>query len=403
MSPKTLRNLLLAFVILLVGLLVTVMLVKLTEKPERTNPPTTRPLVSAFTVATDLDPVRIESFGSVKAKRSVTVIPQVSGEIVSKSDRFEPGSYIESGMVLLRIDDTDYVLALETARSNLAQAEYNLALAQEEAVVSRREWERIGSDGLDGATAQPTALVLHEPQLKLAEANLAAAEAAVAQALVNLDRCTITAPFDGRVLAADVDAGQYLRAGTAIGSLYATAIAEVTVSVADDDLAWIRVGDGSPPVVVSARFAGADHEWTGRAVRLGGAVDSRSRLVPVVVEISDPYRRQGERPALVEGMFVSVTFRTPPQSGSVVIPRTALRPGDNVWIIGEAGKIDIRQVQVARAGTAEAVISAGLAPGERICTSNLQYVTQGMEVRVEGDPAPTRNPVAPPTAKDGDR
>jgi RND family efflux transporter MFP subunit len=398
-SPKTLRNLLLAFVILVVGLLVTVMLVKLTKKPERKSPPPTRPLVTAFTVSTDLDPVRVESFGSVKAKRSVTVIPQVSGEIVHKSPNFEPGSHIKAGEVLLRIDDTDYVLAHETARSNVAQAEYNLALAQEEAVVSQREWERIGSDGLDGATTQPTALVLHEPQLKLAEASLAAAKAARNQAQVNLDRCTITAPFDGRVLAADVDAGQYLRAGTAIGTLYATAVAEVTVSVADEDLAWIQVGDDSPPVVVSARFAGAGHQWTGRAIRLGGAVDARSRLVPVVVEILDPYRRLGDRPALVEGMFVSVTFSTPPQSGSVVIPRTALRPGGDVWVVSPDGKLDIRPVQVARAGTDQAVISAGLAPGERICTSNLQYVTQDMQVRVEGDPAPER-----PTAdKGGDK
>jgi len=218
------------------------------------------------------------------------------------------------------------------------------------------------------------------------------AAAAVAQAQVNLDRCTISAPFDGRVLTADVDAGQYLRAGTAIGAVYATDIAEVTVTVPDDDVAWITVGyDGNGdgiPVEVSARFAGDLHHWTGHAVRLGGAVDARSRMVPVVVEIPEPYRHEGGRPALIEGMFVEVSFSTQPQAGSVVLPRSALRPGDVVWVVGPGGKLDIRQVTVSRAGVSQAVVSAGLAPGDRVCTSNLQYVTQGMVVRVEGDPQP---------------
>jgi RND family efflux transporter MFP subunit len=408
-SPRTLRNLLTAVVIMVVGIAATGALIKMKNKPERKTPPPSIPVVAAFTVSPDLNPVTITSFGSVKAKRSITVVPQVSGEILTKSTSFEPGSFIVQGEVLLSIDDTDYVFAYETARSNVALAEFNLAMASEEATVSQREWDRIGGTSSDGTTAQPTALVMHEPQLKLAETGLAAAKAALAQAQVNLDRCQIVAPFDGRVLSADVDAGQYLRAGTAIGTIYATDIAEVTVSVSDEDIAWITVGydgDGNGvPVEVSARFAGADHHWPGHAVRLGGAVDSRSRLVPVVVEIPDPYQRQGDRPALIEGMFVEVAFQTLPQAGSVVVPRSSLRPGDEVWVIGAKGELDIRQVTVVRAGVEQAVISGGLNPGERICTSNLQYVTQGMVVRVEGDPLPKGDPGPEPKAvpKDGDK
>ena len=391
MSPKTLRNLLTAAVILVVGIVATTALIKISKKPGRMTPPPTRPLVTAITVSPDLAAVHVRGFGSVKAKRSITVVPQVSGEIEFKAPAFEPGTFVSAGELLLRIDDTDYALALATARSNVAQAEYNLALAQEEAVVAAREWERIGGQGQAGQ-AEASPLVMREPQLHLAEANLDAARAAVTQAEVNLGRCTITAPFDGRVLDADVDAGQYLRAGTAIGTVYATDTAEVTVTLPDADLAWISLGRGADaagvPVAVAADFAGARHVWQGQAVRLGGAVDARSRLVPVVVEIPDPYHRVGDRPALVEGMFVEVTFSMLPQAGSVVVPRTALRPDDVVWVIGSDGLLDIRPVSVGRAGVDHAVITAGLQPGERVCTSNLQYVTQDMPVRVEGDPAP---------------
>jgi len=391
-SPKTLRNLLTAVVILVVGLLLSVVLVKTGRRTERQAPPASRPVVAVFSVAPDGAPVTVRGFGSVRAKRSVELVPQVSGRVVEKSRYLEPGAYISAGEVLLKIEDTDYVLKVEQARSNVAQAEYNLAQAEEEAQVARREWDRVGAAGFGGEEgAEPTPLVLHEPQLKLARANLAASQAALRQAQVNLERTTIAAPFEGRVLQANIDAGQFLPAGQPIGSVYATDIAEVTVPVADDDLAWITTGyrgEGGVPVDVSAEFAGARHHWPGQAMRLGGAVDNRSRMVPVVVEIPDPYRRDGDRPALVEGMFVEVVFTAPPPADSVVIPRAALRPGDLVWIVDAESKLRLREVQVVRAGVEQAVISAGLAAGDRICTSNLQYVTDGMPVQVEGDPLP---------------
>jgi hypothetical protein len=188
-------------------------------------------------------------------------------------------------------------------------------------------------------------------------------------------------------------------------------MAEVTVPVADADVAWITVGhrgEGGVPVDVIADFAGAEHHWQGLAVRLGGAVDSRSRMVPVVVEIPDPYERSGDRPALVEGMFVEVVFTAAPPAGAVVIPRTALRPGDRVWVVDAERALRIRDVTVARAGVEQAVVTDGLAAGDLVCTSNLQYVTDGLPVRIEGEPAsagPPADDVAADarTAKDGER
>ncbi|MBK8164820.1 MAG: efflux RND transporter periplasmic adaptor subunit [bacterium] len=389
MSPKTLRSLLGAAAIVVVGLLVTVILIKTASRPERQVPPPSRPVVAVYEVAADQEPVRIRGFGSVRAKRSVELVAEVRGRVVMVSPRLEPGAYVSAGEVLLRLDDTDYALAAAQARANVAQAEVTLAQAQEEAQVARREWEQLGAaaDG-DGAAGEPGPLVLRLPQLNLARANLDAARAALRQAEVNLSRCALTAPFDGRVRQADLDVGDFVAAGAAVGSVYATDLAEVTVPVADADLAWITVGsqgDGAHPVEVGADFAGARHVWPGRAVRLGGAIDARSRQVPVIVEIPDPYRGEGGRPALTEGMFVEVLFSCPPPAGAMVIPRTALRPDDIVWVVGADGKLSLRQVAVARADIAQAVITGGLAVGERVCVSALQYVTDGMEVRVGGD------------------
>jgi RND family efflux transporter MFP subunit len=387
-SPKTLRSLLAAAAIVVAGLLVTVILVKTASRPERQVPPPSRPVVMVHEVEVDQEPVRIRGFGSVKAKRSVELVAEVRGRVVMVSPRLEPGAYVSAGEALLRLDDTDYALAAAQARANVAQAEVTLAQAEEEVQVARREWEQLGAAADGAAAGEPGPLVLRLPQLNLARAGLEAARAALRQAEVNLSRCTLTAPFDGRVRHADLDVGDFVAAGAGIGSVYATDLAEVTVPVADADLAWIaigRQGDRELPVEVGADFAGARHVWPGRAVRLGGVVDARSRQVPVIVEIPDPYRGGDGRPALTEGMFVEVTFSTPPPAGAVVIPRTALRPDDIVWVVDADGKLSLRKVTVARADIEQAIVTAGLAVGERVCVSALQYVTDGMEVQVGGD------------------
>ncbi len=399
MQSKIFRVLLpLAVIVLAVAIFVVLM--KTRPQAQRRRPPAPVPTVSVSDVLPDSEPILIHGYGSVQAKRSVALTPQVSGEVMHKAPEFEAGAYFTAGQALLKLDDTDYLLAVAQAEANVASAQVSLAREEEEARVARQEWER-----MDSGSVQPTALVLREPQLKLARANLASAEAALRQARLNLQRCTLTAPFDGRVLNESVDPGQYVRAGNAIGTIYATDVAEITVPVPDSDLAWITLDSPDQPggqVTISAEFAGASHTWQGRAVRLGGAVDTRSRLVPVVVEVDNPYQQQGDRPPLVEGMFVQATFAGQPPAGAVLIPRSALRPDDQVWVVRD-GAIHILEADVVRAGVHHAVIAGGLQPGQKVCTSNLQFVTDGMPVRLEGQKGPGAAKGPASAGKDGER
>jgi hypothetical protein len=146
-----------------------------------------------------------------------------------------------------------------------------------------------------------------------------------------------------------------------------------------------------------ADFAGRRHHWQGRAVRLAGAIDEQSRLVPVVVEIPDPYRQTGDRPPLVEGMFVTASIRGRALPGTVAIPRSALRADDRIWLVDREGRLEIRDVTVARAGIERAIIAEGLQAGEIVCLSSLQYVSNGMLVRTAADEAATTAPAATAT------
>jgi RND family efflux transporter MFP subunit len=235
---------------------------------------------------------------------------------------------------------------------------------------------------------------LREPQLGLARANLDAARAALAKAELDLDRTVLRPPFDGRTLSASVDVGQFVGMGQVVGRIHGIETAEIPVPVPDEDLAWIdaptpRVnadgtlaweGEGSPVEVV-ARFAGSLHRWTGRVARTEAAVDERSRMVTLVVEVDDPYRSDGRRPPLAVGMFVEVRIHGRELPGAVAIPRSALRGRDEVWVARPDSTLEVRAVDVARAEVGRVIVGDGLAPGEWIVTSSLEAPTTGMRVR----------------------
>lgn len=382
MTREIRRRRLLVAAILLGAAALLVVLYILRPRPQRQRPPAAIPTVTYTVVGRENQPVTVTGWGTVQPKHAIALVPQVGGKVVAVAENLQAGAFFTAGEVLVQIETIDYELAVQQARSQVAQAQYNLAVAREEAAVARQDWQR--THGGEPIAAEPGPLVLRKPQLRQAEALLTAAEAALARAELDLARCHLTAPFAGRVLHESVAAGQYVRVGEALASIYDTAVAEVTVNVPDRDLAWIKVplspADPAADAIVGVRaaFAGGEHTWLGRAVRLGGAVDQGTRQVPVIVEIDAPYQRAGDRPPLLSGMFVAVDFTSAPPPGAVTIARRALRPGQQVWLLDGDNRLRVRPVTVARTDLETVVIAAGLAPGDRLITSNLQYVSDGM-------------------------
>jgi RND family efflux transporter MFP subunit len=383
--------------ILIGAFVVLAVLVATRPRAQRQKPPQPVTLVTVHTVAAEQPPLVVDGWGTVEPKRSVNLVAQVSGRIMRVSPDLQAGAFVDPGEVLLEIEQADYRLAVEQARAQVAQAEYNLATAREEARVAREEWENTQADAADGSPlndAEPTALVFREPQLRQAEASLEAARAALTQAELNLSRCRLAVPFAGRVIEEAADPGDYVMAGTVLGRVDGIDTAEITVNLPDRELAWIQVPrtpddpTSGSPVVVRGEFAGREHEWTGRAVRLGGVVDLASRTVPVVVEVADPYAPGEGLPPLMSGLFVAVRFATTPPAGSVTVPRRGLRPDDRAWVMDADGRLRIRAVEVLHTGEDRVVIGSGLVPGDRLITSNLQYVVEGMPLQAEnGDGA----------------
>ena len=339
------------------------------------------PLVNTVSVELGARTVLVDGEGAVSPLRASTLASEVKGRVVYTSPNLVDGGSVGKDEVLVKVDKTDYELAVTLAHAKVKEAATSQKKVQEDAEAALEEWKRYkGGNGQN-----PPPLVARVPQLEEAKAKLAAAQAQLAQARLDLERTEIKAPYKGRINGKYVDLGQYIRAGDKVASLYGTNAAEVVVHLEDAALAWIKVpgfnqngGQGSPAEVY-VEFSGGRISWPGRVVRALGELDTRTRMVPVVVRIDKPFATQ---PPLSPGMFVKVDISGKVLPNSVLLPRAALRQGGMVWVVDDAGVLSFRKVKVARTYGEQSLISSGLSQGEKIVTTSLQAVTDGMSVRV---------------------
>jgi RND family efflux transporter MFP subunit len=372
-------------VIIIAGALIAMQLASARKTPSRDERTYPGPLVETIEVELGDHPVQVYGHGTVAARVAVQVVPQVSGRVVTTHPGLVPGGHFEVDEALFTIETADFELARQRAEAAVARARVNLQLQEAEAEVARREWDR-----LHPGQEPPSPLVLRQPQVDQARAELASAQADLATAQLNLERTRVSLPFRGRVLSENVDIGQFVVAGQPVAEVYGTDVMEIPVPLEDRELAWFDVPDGNgrtgkAAAEVRADFAGAVHHWQGRVVRTEGEVDPATRMVQVVIEVTEPLSG-GEPPvALVPGMFVEVAITGRTLHGVATAPRHAVRNGDQVWLV-EDGKLLIRTVDVVHIENDLAYIGEGLDHRSRIVVSQLDVVSDGMKVRTGDQP-----------------
>ncbi len=327
--------------------------------------------------------LRVLSQGTVAPRTESELIPEVSGPVVWLSPALVSGGYFDADELLLRIDPRDYEAALERARAEVARAEGEYDHARK--ALKRRSG--LASRGV----VSPQALDDAERAERVTGAELRQERVALAEAERNLARTELRAPFAGRVRQERVDVGQFLSRGTSFATIYAIDFVEVRLPVPDNQLAYIDVPlwrsgelEGEQPLVtLRARFAGAEHSWTGHIVRTEGEIDPKSRMVHVVARVKDPYAasEDGSRPPLAVGLFVQAEIEGRRAEDITLLPRSAMREGSRVLIVDAENRLRYRPVEVLRIHREDVLIRSGLEAGERVCISQLQTVIEGMEVQ----------------------
>lgn len=375
----------LAFLFIAGGLAYTMWIFR--EKPEKKEVVEVLPTVETLTVYPESIQLEVEAQGTVEARTETQLTAEVSGLVEWVAPSFEDGGFFEEGQILLRIDPLEYEARLAEAKSQLAQA--RLAFEQEKALAeqARQDWLELGR-------GEASDLVLREPQLARAQANLEAAEAALKIAERNLRFTRVRAPYAGRIRSKLVDLGQAVNARTTpLADIYSVEQAQIRLPLSSDQMGFLQLPESyrkqeeagpQPEVVLQADYGGQRHRWTGKIVRTEGAIDPRSRLVNVIAEVEDPYSIRefdGEiRPPLKVGLFVEARIEGEKIPDAFRIPRSALKDGDQVYILGAENRLESRKVGVVKRDADLVIVNSGLNPGDRLCLTPLLFFVEGMQV-----------------------
>ncbi len=387
MMKKILTRFVIPGTITLLGILVVVAMFVLRPRAERTPPEPRVAEVEVLEVQLGTEAVVLHASGLVIPAQEVTVIPEVSGRIVSQSPRLLPGGRFERGQEMARIDSRDYALAIDGERSRVHQAELELALERGRGDIAAHEWEILG----DGRTGGEVPLALREPHRLNAEQSLEAARSGLRRAEIDLERTVLRAPFNAMVITEQVDVGQVVGPATAAVSLVGTdrfwvRIAVPVEKLASLDIPGVTADEGSRARIKQRIGGDAAGLRLGEVIQLAGQLDPATRMAEILVAVDQPL--DGDGLPMLPGAFVDVEIDGRALSGAVTVPRDALVEGDQVWIVGADGTLTRRIVEVGWRSPDEVVVTRGLEPGTRVVVSPMVSPVEGMPVRVEDGDAP---------------
>jgi RND family efflux transporter MFP subunit len=337
-------------------------------KKERVN---LDPLVEVIVLEHMTTRFEISSQGTVAPRTETTLSAEVSGTISEMSPKFIAGGVFKAGEVLMRIDPTNY----------------DVALLQAEALVTQRQIE------YDGAKKLQSQGYRAESEFASAAAALASAKAEHVRAQRNLERTYVRVPYEGIVRAKNADLGEFVNTGTPLGVVFATDVAEIRLPLTDLDLAYLDLPDtadiagsgeaAGPSVVLTATQRGQDVEWPARIVRTEGVVDDKSRVTFAVASVNDPYQLHGDGVPLPVGTFVSAVIQGIVAENIIRVPRSIVRGTNELVFVDAEDRIAIRNVHIVRSDSEYAYISAGAEPGERVVVTVLESAVNGLKVRTK--------------------
>ncbi len=381
------RTLLICLGILGVGGLVMTLIFVTEPAAQRTGATReTAMLVDVTTVQRDTVQPSIEAMGTVRPAQDIVLSPQVGGKIIRRASSFTPGGYVEEGDTLLQIDPSDYRNTLQQRRSELRQAEADLTLEMGRQDVAQQDYQQLG-DTLSGANKD---LVLRRPQLNSARSEVESARAAVEQARLDLQRTTITAPFDAHIVSRNANVGSQVAPGQELGRLVGLNTFWVEATVPVSKLSRLSVpanGESGSSVRIRNRTAwGEGAVRTGEMFRVVGALEEQTRMARVLVEVPDPHAYQSENadgPRLMIGSYVEAQMQADPLENVVRLNRDYVRSDETVWVM-EDNALQIRDVSIVFQDAEYAYIESGLEDQDQVVTTNLSTVRDGAPLRLEG-------------------
>jgi membrane fusion protein, multidrug efflux system len=330
--------------------------IRANERKKPKGPPAVP--VTVEEVVQKLVPFRIQAIGNVEAYSTVAVKARADGQIIEV--RFKEGEEVKKGQLLFKIDPRPFEAALRQAEAN--------ALRDSAAAEQARSQEKRYQDLLDKNFVSKEAYAQIRTNATTAEATARASQAALDNARLNVEYCTITAPIEGYAGKIQIQLGNLVKANDVNPLVVINQVHPIYVNFAvpEQRLAEVREHMAAGPLVVDALAPGSDQPaGTGALIFIDNAVDPSTGTIKLRARFAN------KENSLWPGQFVGVSVRLFEEPDAIVIPSTAVQTGPEgqyVYVVGQDMVADVRKIEVERTDGDHAIVASGLSKGEKVVT-----------------------------------
>jgi membrane fusion protein, multidrug efflux system len=329
-------------------------------------------------IAAEADvPVYLGGIGTVQAFYTVTITPRVDGELTRIG--FVEGQTVKPGDFLAQIDPRPYQAAFDQAVATKDKDAAQLANAQ-------RDLERYVTLAPQNFTSKQ---ILDTQRALVAQltAQVKGDQAAIDSAKTNLDYTTITSPIPGRTGIRLIDPGNNLHAASTAGIVVVTQIQPISVifTLPEEDLIDISTALAAGPVAVTAL------SQDGKTILDQGTlmlVDNQIDQTTGTIRLKASFPNKDNR--LWPGEFVNAKTLQRMRHKALTIPSAALQRGPGgvfCYVVTADSKVEMRPLEVTQDSDGVAVVTGGLAAGERVTISNEYRLQPGISVSINAAPA----------------
>jgi multidrug efflux system membrane fusion protein len=324
-------------------------------------------------------PIQITAIGNVEAYQMVQIRSMVSGQI--EKIQFKEGDDVRKGQLLYSLDKRPFVAALQQAEGNLKRDQAQAANANVQAA-RYSDLEKQGVISREQADLQRTASNTNE-------AAVAADEAAVDAAKVQLQYTNIYAPIDARAGALMINVGNLVKANDTPFLVQLNQIAPiyVTFTVPEAQLAEVRkfADEGLKVLAYPKGQSGKPAE--GKLTFIDNGVDPQTGTVKLKATFQNIDKR------LWPGEFVNVVLNISTMRNAITVPTKAVQSGqqgDYVFVVAQDGTADPHQIDAVGTYQNLTLLKSGLKPGDTVIVDGQLRVTPKGKVTVQSSLPPSQ-------------